>query len=133
MNLFHFTTATLVTGSSSEAIRIQNVLNSQDPSIQFEIELHSEDGLLPFLNIKIKVNDQWTIETGWYTKPANEGLMLNEKSHHPEEVKKTTTSNTIATYEAICSNHTMPKEAEVSFEDRANRNGYKTRYINDLN
>jgi hypothetical protein len=46
-----------MTGSSSEAIRIQNVLNSQDPSIQFEIELHSEDGLLPFLNIKIKVND----------------------------------------------------------------------------
>jgi hypothetical protein len=57
MNLFHFTTATLMTGSSSEAIKIQNVLNSQDPSIQFEIELHSEDGLLPFLNIKIKVND----------------------------------------------------------------------------
>ena len=58
----------------------------QDPSIQFEIELPGEDGFLPFLNTKIKVNDSGTIETGWYTKPANKGLILpprrSQESYH---------------------------------------------------
>ena len=109
------------------------MLNSQDPSIQFEIELPNEDGFLPFLNTKIKVNDSGTVETGWYTKPANKGLMLNAKSHHPEQIKRATMIvNTITTYEAICSNDALLKEAELSFEERAIRNGYNREYVKTL-
>ncbi len=97
------------------------MLNSQDPSIQFEIELPNKDGFLPFLNTKIKVNDSGTVETGWYTKQANKGLMLNAKSHHPEQIKRATIVNTITTYKAICSNSALLKEAELSFEERAIR------------
>ena len=68
---------------------IQNHLNSQDPSIRYEIELPGEDGLLPFLNTKVKLNDSEFVETGSYTKPANIGLMLNAKFHHPEHVLRT--------------------------------------------
>ncbi len=104
--------------SYTEAFKIQNVLNSQDPSIQFEIELSNEDDFLPFLNTKIKVNHSGTVETGWYTKPANKGLMLNAKSHHPEQIMRATIVNTITTYEAICSNDALLKEAELSFEEK---------------
>ena len=51
-----------------ESVKIQDELNSQDPSIRFEIELPGEDGFLPFLNTKIKVNESGTVETGWHTK-----------------------------------------------------------------
>ena len=118
--------------SPNEAFKIQNVLNSQDPSIQFEIQLPIEDGFLPFLNTKIKVNDSGTVETGWYTKPANKGLMLNAKSHHPEQIKRATIVNSITTYEAICSNDALLKEAELSFEERAIRNGYNREYVKTL-
>ena len=58
-----------------EAVFIQNKLNSQDPAICFEIELPDDNGFLPFLNTKIKVNESGIVETGWYTKPANKGLI----------------------------------------------------------
>ena len=118
--------------SHNEAFKIQNVLNCQDPSIQFEIEFPSEDGFPLFLNTKIKVNDSGTVETGWYTKPANKGLMLHAKSHHPEQMKRATIVNSITTYEAICSNDTLLKEAEVLFKDRAILNGYKRENVKTL-
>ena len=58
--------------------------------------------------------------------------MLHAKSHHPEQMKRVTIVNTITTYEAICSNDTLLKEAEVSFENRAIRNGYKREYVKTL-
>ena len=71
-----------ITSASSfkEAHMIQNYLNSQEPSIRYEIELPGEDGFLPFLNTKFKVNESGFVETGCYTKPANKGLMLNPQA-----------------------------------------------------
>jgi hypothetical protein len=112
-----------------EAVFIQNKLNSQDPAIRFEIELPDVDGFLPFLNTKIKVNESGCVETGWYTKPANKGLMLNERSHHPEHMKKACISNTINTYTAICSSDALLEEAEQTFKRRAIRNGYDNSYV----
>ena len=95
--------------NSEEAHKIQNHLHSQEPSIRYEIELPGKDGFLPFLNTKVKVNDSGLVETGWYTKPANKGLMLNAKSHHPEHVKRAVINNTIITYTSICSNSVNKK------------------------
>ena len=58
--------------------------------------------------------------------------MLNAKSHHPEQIKRATIVNTITTYEAICSNDALLKEAELSFEERAIRNGYNKEYVKTL-
>ena len=69
------------------------------------------------------------VETGWYTKPANKGLMLNEKSHHPEHMKQASISNTINTYTTICSTDALLKEAEQTFKRRAIRNGYDSGYV----
>ena len=115
--------------SPDEAIKIQDKLNSQDPSIRFEIELPGEDGFLPFLNTKVKVNESGTVETGWHTKSANKGIMLNAKSHHPEQVKRAAIGNTIKTYSSICSTDALFEEAERKFERRARRNGYSNNYI----
>ena len=115
-----------------EAIKIQDKLNSQDPSIRFEIELPGEDGFLPFLNTKVKVNESGTVETGWHTKSANKGIMLNAKSHHPEQVKRAAIGNTIKTYTSICSTDALFEEAEQKFERRARRNGYSNNYIKKI-
>ena len=115
---------------SEEARRIQNHLNSQDSSIRYEIELPGEDGFLPFLNTKVKVNYSGIVEIGWYTKPANKGLMLNAKSNHPDHVKCAVINNTINTYTSICSNNALLQEAEQSFKTRAQRNGYNQQYVN---
>ena len=118
--------------SPEEAARVQDQLNSQEPSFRFEIELPGEDGFLPFLNTKLKVNESGTVDSGWYTKRANKGLMINAKSHHPEHIKTAAISNTINTYTSICSNDTLLHEAEITFERRAKRNGYDTGYINKV-
>ena len=118
--------------NSEEAHKIQNHLNSQEPSIRYEIELPGKDGFLPFLNTKVKVNDSGLVETGWYTKPANKGLMLNAKSHHPEHVKRAVINNTISTYTSICSKGVLLQEAAESFKTRAQRNGYNPEYLNHV-
>ena len=98
-----------------EAVFIQNKLNSQDPAIRFEIELPDDDDFLPFLSTKIKVIESGIVETGWYTKPANKGLMINERSRHPERMKQAIISNTIYTYTTICSTDALLKEAEHTY------------------
>ena len=80
------------------------------------------------------MNDSGIVETGWYTKPANQGLMLNAKSHHPEHIKYAVINNTINTYTSICSTNTLLQEATDSFKTRAQlqRNGYSPQYINQV-
>ena len=107
--------------SFEEAHMIQNHLNSQEPSIRYEIEL-----------LKVKVNDSGFVDTGWYTKPANKGLMLNAKSHHPDHVKRAVINNTINTYTSTCSNRILLQEATESFMTRAQRNGYNPEYLNQV-
>ena len=53
------------------------------------------------------------------------------RSHHREQIKRATIVNTITTYEAICSNDTLLKEAEVLFED-SDANGYKREYVKTI-
>ena len=113
--------------SSEEARQIQNHLNSQDSSICYEIELPGEDGFLPFLNTKVKVNDSGIVEIGWYTKPAIKGLMLNAKSNHPDHVKCAVINNTINTYTSICSNNVATceqVELSLNIEKLYQKNGY---------
>ena len=80
------------------------MVNAQDPSIQFEIELPNENGFLSFVNSKITVNENGTVETKWYTKTANKG------SHYQEQIKRAAIVNTVTTHEAACSTDTLHKE-----------------------
>ena len=72
---------------NNEARSIQEILNAQDPSIKFEIELPDEEGYLPFLNTKLRVKPDGTLDTAWYTKQANKGVMIHALSHHPKSMK----------------------------------------------
>jgi hypothetical protein len=67
------------------------------------------------------------VETGWYTKSANKGIMLNAKSHHPEQIKRAAIGNTIKTYTSICS--ALFEETDRKYERRAIRNRYSNKYI----
>ena len=111
---------------------IQNHLNSQQPIIRYEIELPGEDGFLPFLNTKVKVNDSGFVETDWYKKPAHKVLMLNAKPHHYVLVKRAVINNTINTYTSICFNSILQQEAAESFKTRAQRNSYNPEYLNQV-
>ena len=69
---------------------------------------------------------------GLVYQPANKGLMLNAKSHHPEHIKRAVINNTISTYTSICSNSVLLQEAAESFKTRAQRNGYNPEYLNHV-
>jgi hypothetical protein len=62
-------------------------------------------------------------------KSANKGIMLNAKSHHPEQIRRAAIGNTIKTYASICSTDALFEEADWKFERRAIRNGYGNKYI----
>ena len=134
LSLFYRYIDDCITPASSfeEAHMIQNHLNSQEPSIRYEIELPGEDGFLPCLNTKVKVNESGFVETGWYTKPANKGLMLYANSNHPDHVKRAVINNTVNTYTSICSNSILLQETAESFKTRAQRNGYNPEYLNQV-
>jgi DNA-binding FrmR family transcriptional regulator len=82
---------------NNEARSIQEILNAQDPSIKFEIELPDEEGYQPFLNTKLRVKPDGTLDTAWYTKQANKGVMIHALSHHPKSMKIGAIQNTLKT------------------------------------
>ena len=57
-------------------------LNSIEDSIQFTCEIQ-EDGQLPFLDIKLKKEDDGTISTSVFRKKTHTDQYLQFSSHHP--------------------------------------------------
>ena len=62
-------------------------------------------------------------------RDGTRNLMFNERSHHPEQMKQGSISNTINTYTTIYSTDALLKEAEQTFKRRAIRNSYNSGYL----
>ena len=116
---------------NNEARSIQEILNAQDPSIKFEIESgrSDEEGYLPFLNTKLRVKPDGTLDTAWYTKQANKGIMIHASSHHPKSMKIGVIQNTLKTISLISSDNNLKATAESELRDRTIRNGYAAETI----
>jgi hypothetical protein len=114
---------------NNEARSIQEILNAQDPSIKFEIELPDEEGYLPFLNTKLRVKPDGTLDTAWYTKQANKGITIHASSHHPKSMKIGAIQDTLKTISLISSDNNLKATAESELRDRTIRNGYAAETI----
>ena len=69
------------------------MMNSKHPTLRFELEAPGAAGFLPILDVKIKINVDGSMELKLYTKPANKGITLNYRSHHPSSTKLAVTTN----------------------------------------
>ena len=76
-----------------EAHETLHMMNSKHPTLRFELEAPDAAGFLPILDLKIKINVDGSMERKLYTKPANKGITLNYRSHHPSSTKLAVTTN----------------------------------------
>ena len=75
---------------------IQNILiksNSLHKNLEFTIE-RLENGSIPFLDMKIHV-DGGNLNTAWYQKPTDTGLMLSFRSMAPKAYKRNIIEGTV--------------------------------------
>ncbi len=114
-----------VTVNTITAKNTLTYLNKQHPTIKFDMELPDTNGFLPILDIKLKLNDDGTIQYKLYTKPASKGITLHFHSHHPSTVKRATVSNELRRA-ALCSSPEHRHDAISTTNTKLTRNGYPT-------
>ena len=57
--------------SRVEATRMLSYLNRKHKTIQFERELPDDDGFLPILDVKVRINENGEIERKLFSKAVN--------------------------------------------------------------
>ena len=114
--------------SKDHATHTLQYLNSKHDTIKFEMELPDQDGYLPILDIKMKVEEDGRISRRLYVKAANKGLMLNFRSHQPLTTKIATMRNEL---QRATTNSTAEhrKEAENFIREKLERNQFPTNRI----
>ena len=70
---------------------VKRKLNEFHPNIKFTHELEN-DGVIPFLDVKIKRNENEEIETSVHRKETNTDIYMNWHSHAPSSWKTIPTS-----------------------------------------
>ena len=68
-------------GSRSNATEFLNVLNSQDPQIQYTIEYENENKELNYLDITIKSKSNQSYDFAVYRKPAITNVQIKPHSN----------------------------------------------------
>ena len=72
----------------TEADEILQVFNITESCIRFTMETPNDEGWLPFLNIKLKRDQQEEkLIIANYQKETHSGIYLHKKSHHPYSIK----------------------------------------------
>ena len=78
--------------NQQEAENTLEYLNSRHPTIKFEMELPSEEGFLPLLDMAVQIDETGNFQRKLFTKKANKGIVLNFSSHQPASVKRASSS-----------------------------------------
>ena len=84
-----------VAEGTNAAKDVLKYLNKKHPTIQFELEIPDDNKFLPILDIKIKIQQDGSIERKPFTKKANKGITLHFDSHHSSAIKRATAINEI--------------------------------------
>ena len=100
-------------------------INSIDPNIQFTIE-PEQDGSIPFLDTKIILNDDASIDTKVYRKPTHTDQYLNWNSNHHLEHKRSVVRSLVQRAETIPSTEEYRKEEMEHVKKALAANGYQS-------
>ena len=73
-------------------------MNTIDPHIKFTREI-TEDGWLPFLDVKININDG--LQNKWYRKPMKEDTIVRVTSAHSIIAKSNISKAMISKSESV--------------------------------
>ena len=106
-----------------EAHETLHMMNSKHPTLRFELEAPDAAGFLPILDVKIKINVDGSMERKLYTKPANKGITLNYRSHHPSSTKLAVTTNEFDRT-LRCSSEEHVEDAVQTTRKKLTANGY---------
>ena len=112
-----------VVKNQQEAENTLEYLNSRHPTIKFEMELQSEEGFLPFLDMAVQINETGNFQRKLFTKKENKGHVLNFSSHQPVSVKRALVKSEIQLANKI-STDTHKKEALDGITAKLQSNGY---------
>ena len=103
-------------------------LNSQHATIKLELEFPDDEGFLPILDIKLRIEQDGTIQRKLYTKVANKGIILHSESHHPTSTKGAVMRNEFRRAK-LNSTPEFQKDASMIITEKFKQNGYSKSFI----
>ena len=117
-----------VVKNRQEAENTLEYLNSKRPTIKFEIELPSEAGFLPLLDMAVRIDETGHFQRKLFTKKVNKGIVLNFSSQQPASVKRALVKTEIQRANSISTDE-HKKEALERMTTKLQNNGYPRDWI----
>ena len=117
-----------VVKNRQEAENTLEYLNSKHPTIKFEMELPSEEGFLPLLDMAVRIDETGHFQRKLFTKIASKGIVLNFASHQPASVKRALVKTEIQRANSISTDE-HKKEALERMPTKLQNNGYPRDWI----
>jgi len=111
----------------ASAQQVCKLIADQDPDtrIRWEIDFQEEDNYVAFLDTQVKINPDGTIASRYYRKPQDKGIILNAKSHHPQNTKLEVLKNFYKTVVEVSSGREELQHSLDIVDNLAATNGYK--------
>ena len=111
---------------------VKRKLNEFHPNIKFTHELEN-DGVIPFLDVKIKRNENEEIETSVYRKETNTDIYMNWHSHAPSSWKVATLKSLIRRAFLISSKaETLESELSHLTDTFCDKNDYPRKLVEEI-
>ena len=120
----------ILTTGKEEAEKILNIMNQQHSSIQFDLELPSEDGVLSLLDFSIKVASDGSVSFNFFQKKARKPLFVNYNSALPTSTKNAIIRNELT---RISNRSSTPSDRDINinrFKSVLKLNDYPTTFVN---
>ena len=117
-----------VVKNRQEAENTLDYLNSKHPTIKFEMELPSEEGFLPLLDMAVRIDETGHFQRKLFTKKASKGIVLNFASHQPASVKRALVKTEIQRANSISTDE-HKKEALEKMTTKLQNNSYPRDWI----
>ena len=107
------------------------IISEQDERgrIKWEIDYPTPGRFTPFLDTEVRIQEDGTLDSRYYRKPQDKGIIVHAKSHHPANTKQEVMRNFYKTAIEVSSG---PEELQHSLDivdSLAEKNGYPPRQV----
>ncbi|XP_065650685.1 uncharacterized protein LOC136078802 [Hydra vulgaris] len=117
--------------NKDNAVRFQQMLNSQHHAIKYTIELEDENKRLNFLDIRITNNQKGSYDFNIHRKKAIANIQVKPNSNHDPKILEGIFKRFIHRALSICSEKFLNKEIDFLINVFA-ENRYEKKYLQDL-